>query len=149
MTDTVIGLGALCDVVDDDESVASPGSVLFDVDEFAVLADGRRITLHCGERGFSVSGPRRPSLDDPLAGMTAEEIQSGVLTTVLPDEDNGEEHPWEWLSDLLRSHGIVIAPDNLKTVPYEVVLSERVHRLLADWRSATEGSRSRRCCNAT
>lgn len=54
-----------------------------------------------------------------------------MLTTVLPDEDDGEQHPWEWLCDLLRAQGVVVAPGDLKALPYEVVLSERVQRLLA------------------
>lgn len=106
MTDVVVGLGAWCDAVPEDESTANPGSASFDVHEFAVLADGRRITVHSGERGFSASGPRRPTADDPLAGMTAAEIESWVLTTVLPDEDDGEEHPWEWLAELLDRQGV-------------------------------------------
>ncbi len=130
MSDEVVGLGAWCEFVPEDESLASPGSVSFDVDEFAVLADGRRITLHQGERGFSLSGPKTFS-DHPLGDLTAEGIELGVLTTVLPDEDDGEQHPWEWLCDLLHVQGVVVAPDDLKALPYEVVLSGRVQRLLA------------------
>jgi hypothetical protein len=125
----VVGLGAECEFVPEDVSRASPGSVSFDVSEFAVLADGRRLVLHAGERGFSVTGPRA-FCDSPLGDLTAESIESGVLATVLPDEDDGEQHPWEWLCDLLRAHGVVVAPDELKAVPYEVVLGERVQRLL-------------------
>lgn len=130
MSDEVVGLGAWCEFVPEDESRASPRSIAFDVDEFAVLADGRRITLHQGERGFSLSGPRAFS-GHPLGNLTAEGIESGVLTTVLPDEDDGEQHPWEWLCDLLHGQGVVVAPGDLKALPYEVVLSERVQRLLA------------------
>lgn len=130
MSDEVVGLGAWCEFVPEDESRASPRSIAFDVDEFAVLADGRRITLHQGERCFSLSGPRAFS-GHPLGNLTAEGIESGVLTTVLPDEDDGEQHPWEWLCDLLHGQGVVVAPGDLKALPYEVVLSERVQRLLA------------------
>ena len=38
--------------------------------------------------------------------MTREQIEGGVLTTVLPDDDDGEQHPWEHLADLLRQQGV-------------------------------------------
>lgn len=41
-------------------------------------------------------------------------------------EDSGEEHPWEWLSGLLRAHGVEVAPEELRLLPYEVVFSERL-----------------------
>ncbi len=93
MSNEIVALGAWCDFVPEEESSASPGSVSFDVEEFAMLADGRRVTLHSGERGFAVSGPRRPSAGDPLAGMTAESIEADVRTTVLPDEGDSARHP--------------------------------------------------------
>ena len=132
MTTNVTRLGAWCDFVPEDKSSASPGSVSFDVAEFAVLSDGRRITLHSGQRGFSSSGPRRPSEGHPLAGMTAEEIAASVLTTVLPDEDDGEEHPWECLAQVLRARGVSVAADSLKAVPYAMEFSERLTELLAN-----------------
>ena len=51
--------------------------------------------------------------------------------TVLPDEDDGEEHPWEWLAELLSRHGITIPADSLRSVPYTVEFSERLQRLVA------------------
>jgi hypothetical protein len=48
----VVALGAWCDLVPPEESTASPGGISFDVHEFAMLADGRRLTLHSG-RGFT------------------------------------------------------------------------------------------------
>ena len=45
------------------------------VHEFAVLDDGRRLTLH-QNRGFSTSATH----------LTAEHVDSRVLTTVLPDD---------------------------------------------------------------
>ena len=129
MSDEVVGLGAWCDVVPD-PTRASPGSASFDVEEFAVLADGRRVLLHHGERGFGLSGPQTRT-GGPIGDLTAAEIESGVPATVLPDEDDGEEHPWEWLADLLRAHGVVVSADSLRSVPYRVELSERLQRLLA------------------
>jgi hypothetical protein len=79
-----------------------------DVHEFAALDDGRRLTLH-QERGFSTSATH----------MTADFAQSSVLTTVLPDDAEviGEDHPWEWLASLIRTHGVAVTPEQLKAVP--------------------------------
>ena len=127
--DTVVALGAWCDLVPAHRATTSPGSVTFDVGEFARLADGRSIVLHAGERGFAVSGPGTGA-GPPLGGLTEGSIRSDVLTTVLPDEDDGEQHPWEWLAGLLRTHGVAATADDLRTLPYTVELSDRVQRLL-------------------
>jgi hypothetical protein len=128
--DRVVGLGAWCDFVPEDDSLASPGSVCFDVHEFAELAGGQRLTLHT-ERGFGVSGPHRPTTTDPLAGMTAEQIESGVRTTVLPDDvDSVDDHPYEWLRELLRLKGIVVSTEALRAVPYTVEFSDRLRQLM-------------------
>lgn len=92
-----------------------------DVQEFAVLDDGRRLTLH-HDRGFSTSATH----------MTADHAERSVLTTVLPDdaEVTGEDHPWEWLASLIRNHGIAVTPERLKTVPYVVEFGPRLSALL-------------------
>lgn len=128
MSDDVVGLGAWCDLVPERRSGASPGSISFDVAEFALLAGGRRLTLHQGERGFSVSGAR-PSAGSPLGDLTEQSIEADVLTTVLPDDD--EQHPWEWLARMLGRQGVVVQPDDLRAVPYTVEYSDRLRRLLA------------------
>jgi hypothetical protein len=142
----VVRLGAWCDCRTEDEyraSLAPIGltaehldealghfrrSASISVSEFAVLADGRRVTLHA-ERGFTTSASWT---DDAWDGMTREQVESNVLATVLPDEDTtdedttGEEHPWEWLAELLGAHGIEVEPDALRHVPYDVELSPRL-----------------------
>jgi len=120
-----VRLGAWCDLVPDELSTASPGSVSFDVHEFAVLADGRRLVLH-RERGFSLSGP-----SDPWAFLTAASIEADVRTTVLPDEDGPDEHPYAWLAGLLHAHGVTASAQQLRAVPYVVELSDRVRQRLA------------------
>ena len=92
-----------------------------DVHEFADLDDGRRLALH-QERGFSTSATR----------MSADHAERSVLTTVLPDdaEVTGEDHPWEWLASLIRSHGVPVTPEQLKTVPYLVELGPRLSAVL-------------------
>jgi hypothetical protein len=125
---TVVALGAWCEYVPPDRARASPGSACFDVAEFAVLDDGRRLVLHA-ERGFAVS---RSTRDDPWTWLTAEGITSDVLTTVLPDgEQAQEDHPYDWLRELLRQAGVEASADQLRAVPYVVELSEDVLARLA------------------
>ena len=130
MSDEVVGLGAWCDLVPEPRAGAGPGSVSFDVAEFALLAGGRRLTLRHGELGFSVSGAR-PGAGTPLGDLTAQSIEADVLTTVLPDDDDGEQHPWEWLARLLGRQGVVVQPDDLRSLPYTVEYGDRLRRLLA------------------
>lgn len=130
MRNEVVGLSAWCDFVPEEESLASPGSVSFAVHEFAVLDDGRRITLQT-DRGFSVWGPQRPANANPLTDMTAETIERDVRTTVLPDEeDSKDEHPYEEFREVLRLQGVFTTPEVLRSVPYGVEFSERLRRLL-------------------
>ena len=96
--------------------VLSPGGISFQVEEFAVLADGRRVRLHA-ERGF----------------FTLESVEASVLTTVLPDdaEQTGDDHPWEWLAELLRDQGVAATPKQLRTLPYDGELRDRLRARLA------------------
>jgi hypothetical protein len=102
--------------------VLSPGSLNFRVEEFAVLADGRRLRLHA-ERGFALSAGA-----DPWEHLTLGELAQDVRATVLPDdaEDTGEEHPWDWLAELLRGQGIEASAEELRALPYDVEFSERL-----------------------
>jgi hypothetical protein len=113
---TVVGLGAWSELARKDEQ-----GMDIDVHEFAVLDDGRRLTLH-QDRGFSTSATH----------MTADHAESSVLTTVLPDdaEFTGEDHPWEWLASLIRNHGVAVTPEQLKAVRYVVEFGPRLAALL-------------------
>lgn len=135
MSVDVVALGAWCDLVPPGECSASPGGVSFVVHEFADLDDGSRVTLHT-ERGFTswIHWIRYPSdgvRPDPWSQLTAENIESGVRATVLPDDETEDEHPWEWLSDLLRQHGVEASVEELKAVPYLVEFSERLSQRLS------------------
>lgn len=148
---TVVGLGAWCDFVTEDElrqRLADDGcsadeveqdaenfkrGASFRVHEFADMADGRRLTLH-EERGFSmvvkVTGQSAPG--EPWQSLTLEALERDVRTTVLPDDDTPDEHPWEWLAGLLRTHGVEASPDELRFLPYDVVFSQRLRARVAD-----------------
>jgi hypothetical protein len=132
----VVGLGAICDL--DPTRNDDPRENNFRVSEFAVLDNGERITLH-DERGYGAGS----SSGDIRAQQTVETITRDVLTTVLPDDDDGDEHPWEWLAQLARAHGIEVTADNLRQVPYEVVLTERVLQRLHTNRAPSTGFTAR------
>jgi hypothetical protein len=139
MSVDVVALGAWCDLVPPEECSASPGGASFVVHEFADLDDGRRVTLHT-DRGFTswTRSPGDRELHDPWSYLTAESIEAGVRTTVLPDDDQTEdEHPWEWLSGLLHQHGVEASVDGLKAVPYLVEFSERLSQRLGASGSCT------------
>lgn len=123
----VVGLGAWCDYEGDD----SPRPTLsFRVEEFAVLADGRRLRLH-RERGFGttvhVVGGTPGQVLDHWEHVTLSGLERDVLTTVLPDDDEpADEHPYKWLAGLVRAHGVEVSADELRAVPYEVKFSDRL-----------------------
>jgi hypothetical protein len=148
---TVVGLGAWCDFVTEDEYRQrlvrdgwpaaevenliedSKQGVSFDVHEFAELADGRRLTLH-EERGFtcSLATSRGPAPSDQWLYLTLENLEQDVRTTVLPDDDDTrDEHPWEWLAGLLHEHGVEATAEELRLLPYDVVFSERLRARVA------------------
>lgn len=122
-----MSLGARCDLAE--SSGASPGGVSFTVSEFAVLDDGRRITLHA-DRGWTSwarsTGAAEPI--DPWTFLTREHLEQDVLNVVLPDdaETTGQSHEWAWLCELLQRHGIEATVDELKAIPYAVEISDDI-----------------------
>lgn len=105
--------------------------VNFRVEEFVTLSDGRRLLLS-NDRGWggSMSGGRGP--DDMWAYLTIEDIERTALNVVLPDdaEETGEEHPWDWLAERIRALGVETTSEELRQLPYDVVLSERLRARL-------------------
>jgi hypothetical protein len=95
----------------------------FRVREFALLDEGKRVVLH-DARGY---GGKISWVDDIWAHETVETITRSALTTMLPDDDDtDEERPWEWWAELARARGIDVTADDLREVPYELVLIESV-----------------------
>lgn len=121
----VVGFGAVCDL----RPPAADGarSQSFSVAEFALLEDGRRVILH-EDRGFTLGPPRGAGPHH----LTAEDIARDVLNVVLPDDDECRDaHPWAWLTELALARGLDVTADDLRRVPYEVVLTDRLTRWLA------------------
>lgn len=121
----VVGLGAICGV--NDRHFDDARSQNFWVSEFVGLADGRRLILH-DDRGFTIGiGSGVDSLQE---GLTVDIITETVRAVVLPDPEDGEDHPWEWLADLARRRGLDVTADELRRLPYEVILADSVIRWL-------------------
>ncbi len=116
---TVARLGALCEF--DGETPQEDGRVglSFAVSEWAELADGRRVVLHDGVLGFTSV---LSTDEDPWTVYDEDLVTSAVLSAVLPDEDDGEDHPWSWLLELLTEHGVAADESELRTAPYVVEL---------------------------
>jgi hypothetical protein len=96
------------------------------VAEFAQLVDGTKVLLH-DERGFTIGAP-----SGPLRPVTSETIVQSVLNVVLLDDDEStDEHPWIWLASLARARNLDVILEELRHLPYEVVLSDNVHNWLS------------------
>ena len=104
------------------------------IEEFAILADGRRLVFD--EQGFSW-GTFTLGAPDPVdrwSHETVESIETGVRNTVLPDDDETAaeyDHDWRHIALCLRELGVAVSPDELMRVPYDVVLSERLRARLS------------------
>jgi hypothetical protein len=116
----------------------------------AELADGRRVLLLDG-RGWTSTlmrtripddGVVREDVTDIWAVTSVEEIEESARTVVGPDEPSAgytreefEDGHWVHLSDVLQQHAVVVAARELKRMPHDVTLSER---LLARVRSGCD-----------
>jgi len=127
----LVGLGAVCDLRPPRSDPARSQS--FSVSEFVALEDGRRVILH-DDRGFTL-GLRSTGKSDPgdlRQHETLESLTRSVLNTVLPDDDEpAEDHPYSWLADLARARGLNVTADDLRSLPYEVIFTDKVRRWLA------------------
>jgi hypothetical protein len=95
----------------------------------AVLADGRRVLL-LDDRGWSSSLSRFPDIG---AVRSVEDIEETARVVVGPDEpfdgrsqEDMEADHWAHLRGILRQQGVVADAVELRRLPHEVVLSERL-----------------------
>ncbi len=127
----VVGIGAICNLRP--QIVADARSQSFSVSEFVTLEDGRGVLLH-QDRGFTIGvGRASERYDDLRAGQTRDSIIQDVLNVVLPDDNETaavEDHPWSWLAELARARGLNVTAEDLRGLPYEVVLTGEVIRWL-------------------
>lgn len=124
----VVGLGAVCDL---DRESDDGRSTHFAVSEFALLEGGRHVILR-GDLGFTIGwGSGVSGMPAVWKTVTVESITRDVLNVVLPDDDDGEDHPWDWLAELARDRGLSVTADELRILPYGVELTNRVLRLIS------------------
>ena len=110
----------------------------------AVLEDGRRVLL-LDDRGWTSSALRASWVGEVSDGdswrdqpdiwaMTSvEDIEETARVVVGPDEpaegcshENAEADHWVYLAGVLRQQGVVVDALELKRLPHDVVLSERL-----------------------
>jgi hypothetical protein len=125
----VVGLGAWCDLDSAGGDSRGGGGTSFRVREFALLSDGREVTL-LDDRGWTTSAQ--------LDRMSIAWVVRDIYNTVLPDdaEETGEEHEWQHFEQRLREAGVAVTLDQLRALPYRVILSDRLRSQLGQ-RTAT------------
>jgi hypothetical protein len=140
----VTRLLTLVDIDDADDDGPDARRMSVSARHEAVLADGRRVVL-LEDRGWSESlsvvWADEPSEQDrrlvEVAGIwateTAEEMKRTARDVVGPDEPfEGRTHAdmeashWEALAQMLRTQGVYVETAELKALPHDVELSDRV-----------------------
>jgi hypothetical protein len=100
----------------------------------AVLEDGRRVLL-LDDRGWTeeLRGAGTNGIDDLWAHTRERDIVETARVVVGPDEPYGgrsqddlETDHWNALAENLRAHGVVVDAGELRQVPHDVVLSDRL-----------------------
>jgi hypothetical protein len=134
----------LITTVDARDDGSDPRTMSVSARHEAVLADGRRVLLLDG-RGWTAAAmqmhvegvpgevPVRGEAPDSWARTAIESIESDARTVVGPDEPFGghtqeeaEAGHWTFLANVLRRAGVVVAPQELKRLPHDVVCSDRL-----------------------
>src|ERR687887_1057628 len=132
----------LVTLVDVRDEVADPAEMSVSARHEAVLADGRRLLL-LDDRGWTSAAltahsgevPEDSGRDQPdiWALTSVEDIEETARVVVGPDEpaegrsqEDAEADHWAYLAGVLRRQGVVVDAVELKRLPHEVVLSERV-----------------------
>ncbi|HET9871458.1 MAG TPA: hypothetical protein VFP89_02530 [Propionibacteriaceae bacterium] len=110
--------------VDVDEPAPDPRRISVSARHEAVLDSGHRVLL-LDDRGWSVSGP-----PDIWVTTSVDDMANTARMVVGPDAPFGtrsqrdmEADHWAQLSGVLREHGIVTEPLELKRLRHDVVLS--------------------------
>jgi hypothetical protein len=132
------------DIADEDDDGPDARRMSVSARHEAVLADGGRVVL-LDDRGWSgqlgVGWDDEPSEQDRLlvelpgawASETAEEMKRTARDVVGPDEPfqgrtraDMEASHWDYLTRILRKQGVEIEAAELKALPHDVEISDRV-----------------------
>jgi hypothetical protein len=104
----------------------------------AVMDDGSRLLL-LDDRGWSegLRGAGADEIDDPWALTSERDIAATARLVVGPDEpfggrsqDDMENDHWNALAENLRAHGVAVDAGELRRLPHDVVLSDRLRARL-------------------
>ena len=128
---SVVGLGAWCDLHSREEDAGCGTGTSFVVREFALLSDGREIAL-LDDRGWTTSAPLGGTVSGEEARMPVRQVVRNIYNVVLPDdaEETGQEHEWQRFAQRLGEAGIAVTSDELRALPYRVILSARLRSQL-------------------
>ena len=144
----------LLTIVDVDDELDDPRQMSVSARHEAVLADGQRVLL-LDDRGWVTSALRAdragevPDSDlvrdrpNAWAMTSVEEIEETARWVVGPDEAEGhsqkdmEASHWAYLADVLQQQGVVVDAHELKRLPHDVVLSERLLARIGRGRGGT------------
>jgi hypothetical protein len=130
----VVRIETLADVGEN----AGPRTISVSARHEAVLDDGRRLSLLDG-RGWaeSLRGAGADGVADIWSVASEREIAETARTVVGPDEPFGghtqesmEASHWQTLAETLGTQGVVVDPGELRHLPHDVVLSERLRARL-------------------
>jgi hypothetical protein len=117
------------DIDDAEDEGPDARKIYVSVRQEAVLADGRRVVL-LDDRGWSGTLGVSPGI---WAFQTVEEIERTARFVVGPDEPfeghtqaDMEESHWEALARTVHGRGVEIEARELKALPHDVELSDRV-----------------------
>jgi hypothetical protein len=118
------------------------GQMSFSARHEALLEDGRHLLL-LDDRGWTSSLLRTTAdsaardVPDFWAVTSQEGLEQTARSVVGPDEPFGgrsqedmERDHWAYLAGILRRQGVAADADELKSLPHDIVLSERVLALL-------------------
>lgn len=113
--------------------------LLFTVSEFACTRTSEVIRLTETRTWGSKAHQKSASEQWKLTSVAS--VTNGVLTAVLSDdaETTGEDHPWQDFVDVLADSGVPVTAEELKEVPYVVLLSERLRDAIS---GVTDGGTS-------
>jgi hypothetical protein len=144
----------LVTLVDVRDEVADARQMSVSARHEAELADGRRVVL-LDDRGWTSSalraswgevpdGDSRRDQLDTWAVTSVEDVEETARVVVGPDEpaegcsqEDAEADHWAYLAGVLRQQGVVVDALELKRLPHDVVLSERLRARIGRRRGGT------------
>ena len=140
----VTAVARLVTLVDVDDDGADACRMSISLRHEAVLADGRSFLL-LNDRGWSSllnrvwveevpdDGSSRKDVRDVWTMTSVEDIEETARCVVGPDEpvdgrsqEDMERDHWASVSEALRQQGVIVDARELKRLPHDVVLSERL-----------------------